>query len=83
MEEKPIGKVTHWYDKINVAVVELSAPLKKGDTVKIVRGDQEFEETVSSMQLDHKDVESAKKGDEVAIKLSQKTKEGAIVYRTE
>ena len=81
--EKEIGKVTHWYDKAGVAVLDLSSPLKVGDSVKVKKGEEEFEETVSSMQVDHKDVSSAKKGDEVAVKFSQKAKEGALIYKTE
>lgn len=78
---KKLGKVIHWYDKISVAVVKLSASLKKGDSIKIKRNEEEFEDSVSSMQIDYKDVNSAKKGDEVAIKLSKKTKEGAEIYK--
>ena len=78
---KEIGKVTHWYDKISVAVIKLSAPLKVGDTVQVKRGKTEFEETINSLQIDHKDVQSAKKGDEVATKLSEKAKEGAILSK--
>ena len=76
---KEIGKVIHWFDKVNVAVLRLSAPLKVGDTIKISKGENEIEETVSSMQVDHTDVSEGKKGDEVAIKLSGKTKAGATV----
>lgn len=79
--EKEVGKVTHWYDKINVAVVKLSGALAVGDRIKIRRGEDEFEESVSSMQLDHAEVGSGKKGQEVAIKLSAKTKEGATVLK--
>lgn len=78
-KEKEIGKVTHWYDKICVAVVKLSDDLKVGDHIKVRRGEDEFEETISSMQLDHKDVPSGTKGDEIAIKLSRPAKEGAII----
>lgn len=78
--EKEIGVITHWFDKINVAVIKLNGSVKKGDKIKISKGDIEFEETIDSMQIDHKDVNSAKKGDDVAIKLSEKTKEGAIVF---
>lgn len=78
--EKKIGIVTHWYDKIGVAVVKLSDALKKGDAIKIRKGDDEFEDTVSSLQIDHADVSSAKQGDDAAIKLSRRTKEGATVF---
>ena len=83
MAQKEIGKVNHWYDKAQVAVVKLSGGVKVGDKIKIQKGDSEFEETVSSMQVDHKAVSSGKKGDEVAIQLSQKTKEGAVIYSAE
>lgn len=78
--EKEIGVITHWFDKINVAVIKLNGSVKKGDKIKISKGDIEFEETIDSMQIDHKDVNSAKKGDDVAIKLYESAKEGAIVY---
>lgn len=75
-----IGEVSHWYDKISVAVIKLNKALKVGDEVKFKRGDMEFSETISSMQLDHEPVKSGKKGDEVAVKVSREAKEGAEVY---
>lgn len=81
--EKEIGTVTHWYDKINVAVIKLTGGLAKGDTIVVRKGESEFEDTVASLQIDHKDVEKAKKGDEVAVKLSQKAKDGALIYQKE
>jgi len=83
MAEKQVGTVTHWYDKLGVAVVNIIGKLSKGDAIKIKRGDNEFEDTVSSIQIDHKDVDSAKKGDNAALKLSQPTKEGATVFLVE
>ena len=83
MADKQIGRVTHWYDKIGVAVLDLKGTLKAGEKVKIKKGEEEFEETIASMQVDHKEVSSAKKGDEVAVKFSQKAKEGAGVYKVE
>ncbi|MEK7107322.1 MAG: hypothetical protein AAB899_04005 [Patescibacteria group bacterium] len=83
MAEKLIGTVTHWYDKISVAVVKVTGKLTKGAAVKVKKGDDEFEDTVSSIQIDHKDVVSAKKGDDAAIKLSRPAKEGATVSLVE
>mgnify|MGYP003394661554 CR=1 FL=1 len=79
-KEKQIGTVTHWYDRIGVAVIKLTDALAKGDTIKVRKGDEEFEETVSSIQLDHQDVSSANKGDDAAIKLSHRAKEGAAIF---
>lgn len=83
MAEKQVGTVTHWYDKISVAVVKVTGKLAKGAAVKIKKGEDEFEDTVSSIQIDHKDVASAKKGDDAAIKLSRPAKEGAAVFLVE
>jgi len=82
-KSKPIGEVTHWYDKISVAVIKLNKALKVGDQIKVKRGDDEFTETITSMQLDHKPVTSGKKGDEVAVKVSKPAKEGAEVFIAE
>lgn len=77
---KQVGKVTHYYGKLGVAIVELTGKLKKGDTIKIADSSGEFEETVAEMQVDHKEVAEAKKGDAVGIKVSRKVHEGAAVY---
>lgn len=83
MEEKLIGKVTHYFDKAMVMVVKLEAGIAVGDKIKIKRGDGEFEETIESMQIEHENIEKAKADDEVAIKISEATKEGAEVYKVE
>ena len=83
MAKNLIGKVSHWYDKIGVAVVKLEGALKTGDKVRVRHGESEFEETVESMQLDHSVVSAGKKGQEVAIKLSQKAPEGSQVFAAE
>lgn len=80
MDKKPIGKVTHYYDKIGVAIIEFSSSLKQGEAIKIVGKDGEFTQTVSSMQYEHQPIESAKKGQSVGIKVDQKVKENDLVY---
>lgn len=81
MAETLIGKVTHYYDKAMVIIVDLQKPIAVGDTLKIKRGDEEFEQKVESMQINHEQVEKGKKGDELAIKVDQPTKEGAEIYK--
>lgn len=80
---KEVGKVIHWYDKIGVAVVKLVSALKVGDRIKVRRGENTSDDTVASMQVDHKDVAGGKKGEEVAVKLSGEAKEGATIFRGE
>ena len=74
-----VGKVIHYYDKIEVAVVKLNKSLKVGDKVKFVHGDNEFEQVVESMQLEHKQVQQGKKGEEVAVKVDKETKSGTLI----
>ena len=76
-----IGKVVHYYDKLGVAVVKLDKKLKVGDKVKLTYGDDSYEQTVESMQLDHKPINEGSKGNEVAIKVDQVAKEGTVVVR--
>lgn len=83
VKNNSIGKITHWYDKISVAVIKLNETLKVGDKIKIKHGDQEFKETVTSMELDHEPVKSGKKGQEIAIKLSQKAGESSVIFPAE
>lgn len=79
MPDKEIGKVTHWYNNIGVAVIKLNSGLKLKDRIAVKRGDEEFEATVDSMQIEHQEIEQGRKGDEVAIKLPQKAKAGATI----
>ena len=75
-----VGKVIHFYDKIGVAVIKLEKPLKAGDSIKFVHGENEFTQSIESMQLEHVQVESGKKGQEVAVKVDKETKSGTQVY---
>ena len=77
-----VGKITHYYDKIGVAVMEVSGDLAVGDKIKFARGGEDmFEQTVESIQVEHSKVPSAKKGDIVGLKVDQEVKEGAEVYK--
>ena len=79
-DKDSLGKVIHYYDKIGVAVIKLDKPLKVGDKVKFVHGEDSFEQAVESMQLEHAQVKSGKKGQEIAVKVDKETKSGTQVY---
>ena len=70
-DEKEVGKVVHFYDKISVGVIELSGSLKVGDKIHIQGAHDDFEQEIESMQLEHKDVTEGKKGKSIAIKVDQ------------
>jgi putative protease len=79
--EKEVGEITHYFDKIGVGIVKLAEPLKVGDRIHIVGGQRDFEQTVSSMQVEHAPVEEAQGGTEVGVKLDSEAKEGDKVYK--
>jgi len=78
-----VGKITHYFDKISVAVVEVLAPIKVGDQIKISGHGKEFTQEVTSMQIEHQQVEEAQKGQTVGMKVDQAVKEGDEVYKVE
>ena len=81
-EGKLIGKVTHYFSKIGVAVIELSDKLSVGDTIRIAGGEEtDFTQTVDSMEIEHEKMEKAKAGDPIGIKVKEKVREGYKVYK--
>ncbi len=80
-EEKPIGEVTHYYGGIGVAIVKFNTAVDVGIEVHFKGAHTDFTQKIDSMQYDHKDIESAKKGQEVGIKVSEKVQEGGKVFK--
>lgn len=80
-KNRELGKVVHYFDKINVAVVQLTGKVKVGDTVKFKHGVKEFEQVVGSMQVNHVQVQSAKAGDEVAIYAEHEASRGTLLLK--
>lgn len=76
-----VGKITHYYNKIGVAVIEVSKPFKNGDKIRISGHDNEFEQIVTSMENEHKQVGKVKTGDDIGLKVDQEVKTGDIVYK--
>lgn len=76
-----VGRVTHYYDKIKVAVIRFSVPVKKGDKVRFEGGDTLFSQTLGSMEKDHKKIAKAGKGQEVGVRVAKQVREGYRVFR--
>jgi putative protease len=77
---QPIGEVTHYYNKIGVAIVKFFKTIPVGTRVRFHGATTDFEQTISSMQFDHKEISEAKKNQEVGIKVDSKVREGDKVY---
>jgi putative protease len=82
IEDRMIGWVTHYFDHIEVGVIELTEDLAVGEMIRIVGGeDTDFKQIVESMELDHEKIDKAGKGKEVGLQLKKKAREGYKVYR--
>jgi putative protease len=81
-EGKLIGRVTHYFGNLGVAVIELTDKLKVGETIRIVGGeDTDFEQKVDSMEVEHEKIQEAKKGDSIGLKVDQKVREDYKVFK--
>lgn len=89
--ETKIGKVSHFFPKISVAVIVLEKPLRKGDTVRISGKESsgfrkskiDFTQKVESMQLDHESIDEANPSDgEIGLKVCQEVREGCTIFKT-
>lgn len=83
MSREEIGHIRHFYSKISVAIIELSAPLRVGERVTVVGPKTEFTQEIGSMQVEHQNITSAKSGDLVGLKVIEKVRDGDRVFRAE
>ncbi len=80
-EKKLIGKVTHFFTNINVALIELSDTLKVGEELSFEGSTSNFQQKIESMQIDRKDVPEAKAGDAVGVRVKERVRPGDQVFR--
>ena len=81
MTEHQVGKVTHYFDHIGVAVLALQEVLRVGDTIHFHGHSTDFTQKVESMQLEHQGVDEGKPGQDVAMKTAQKVHEHDAVFK--
>ncbi len=80
--EEEIGKITHFFSKINVGVLVLSkGMLRVGDTIHIKGHTTDFYQKVESMQVEHNPVEAAKPGEPVGIRVESPVRENDLVFK--
>ena len=81
MPEEVIGKVTDFFAQPVVAGIELTATLKVGDKIRIKGYTTDIEFIVDSMQINNVDVNQAKTGDAIGVKVSERVRRGDTVYK--
>jgi putative protease len=79
--EIEIGRVTHFYNHLCVAVLSLTGDLKVGDTIHILGHVTDFTQPVGSMEIEHHKVMSVKPGDNVAPQVVEPVREHDRVYK--
>jgi putative protease len=81
-KDKLIGKISHYYSNIGVAVIDLTGALKVGDSIRIVGGENtDFTQEVDSMEIDRKKIKTAKSGSSIGLKIKEKAREDYKVYK--
>ncbi|UCH71902.1 MAG: hypothetical protein JSW62_05780 [Thermoplasmatales archaeon] len=82
MVEEKIGVVEHFFTNVSVAAIKIIAgELKIGDTIHIVGAHTDFKQKVESMQINRNPVQNVKVGDDVGIKVKDRTREHDVVYK--
>jgi putative protease len=82
MDWTKVGVVTHYFDRIGVAALELTDHLAAGDWIAFVQGEALlFEQEVTSLQIEHQNVVAAEAGYNVGLQVSRKVKAGTEVYK--
>jgi putative protease len=80
-EGKLIGEVTHYFGRIEVAIIKLSGNLETDDLIQITGGGTDFQQKVKSMEIEHQKVKRAKAKQVIGLRVDQKVKEGYKVYK--
>lgn len=85
MTEEPkkelVGRITHYFAKIGVGVMDLTADLRVGDEILIQGKSTELRQKVESMEIEHEKVEHAKAGDSIGLKVKDRVRENDLVYK--
>ena len=76
-----IGQITHFFDRINVAVLVLTETIRMGDTIHFLGHSSDFTQEVKSLQIEHQPVEEAGAGQEVSIKFDRPVRPGTSVFK--
>lgn len=79
-KEKVLGKIDHYFDKISVAAIKVTGPFKVSDIIHVKGHTTDFVQKVASMQINHQEVVSVKRGDDVGLKVREQVRDHDIVY---
>jgi hypothetical protein len=79
-EIQPIGQITHFFDRISVAVVHLWQPLAVGDWIHVYGTTTNFVQQVESMQIDNAPIADGLPEQDIAVQVGSKVRNGDLIY---
>lgn len=78
-----VGKISHYFDHINVAVLTLTEAIHVGETLHFLGHSTDFRQEITSLEIEHKAVETARPGEDVAMKVTQRVHPNDAIFRVE
>lgn len=76
-----VGQVTHFYNQISVAVLKLTGELKVGDKILILGRNTDLTQVITSMEIEHRKVQTVGPGMDVALKVAEPVRNGDVIYK--
>lgn len=83
VKKEKVGRITHYFGHVEVAAIELSGPLKVGDTIHIKGHTTDLTKVIDSMQVENKPITEAKRGDVIGIKVRERVRPHDTAYKIE
>ena len=77
---REVGRVSHFFGRINVAIIELKDAISVGDQILIKGPTTAIEQIVDSMEIEHLKVERASAGQSIGMKVNNHVRENDTVF---
>ena len=82
-KEMQVGKVTHYFSRIGVAVIEVTdGSIKVDDEIHIKGHTSDFRQKITSMQMEHENVEMAEPGQSIGLKVKEPVRANDLAYKS-
>jgi putative protease len=80
--EEEIGKITHYFSKINVGVIETTkGELRVGDTIHIKGHTTDLYQKVQSLQVENSPVDAVRVGESAGLKVENPVRVNDLVLK--